>query len=68
MIELVDFMMQQFVLGVILSMLFDLILTLEIYHIRQFIKVQFVNKGIEFINSASISKDKSVFSSIPAYF
>ena len=37
-------------------------------HIRHLIKVQFVNKGIEFINLASIFKDKSVISSIPTCF
>ena len=39
----------------------------EINHIRHFIKIQFVNKGIEFINLPSIFKDKSVISSIPTY-
>ena len=32
------------------------------------IKIQFVNKGIEFINLPSIFKDKSVITSIPTYF
>ena len=40
----------------------------EINHIRHFIKIQFVNNGIEFINLPSIFKDKSVISSIPTYF
>ena len=40
----------------------------EINYIRHFIKIQFVNKGIEFINLPSIFKDKSVISSIPTYF
>ena len=40
----------------------------EINHIRHFIKIQFVNKGSEFINLPSIFKDKSVISSIPTYF
>ena len=40
----------------------------EIIHIRHFIKIQFVNKGIGFINLPSIFKDKSVISSIPTYF
>ena len=40
----------------------------KINHIRHFIKIQFVNKGIEFINSPSIFKEKSVISSIPTYF
>ena len=40
----------------------------EINHIRHFIKIQFVNKGIEFINLSSIFKDKSVIFSIPSYF
>ena len=37
----------------------------EINHIRHFIKIQFVNKGIEFINLPSIFKNKSIISSIP---
>ena len=37
-------------------------------HIRHFIKIQFVNKEIEFINLPSIFKDKSVISSIPTCF
>ena len=36
-------------------------------HIWHFIKIQFVNKGIEFINLPSIFKDKPVISSIPTY-
>ena len=40
----------------------------EINHIRHFIIIQFVNKGIEFINLPSKFKDKSVISSIPTYF
>ena len=40
----------------------------EIDHVRHFIKIQFVNKGIKFINLPSIFKDKSVISSIPTYF
>ena len=40
----------------------------KINHIRHFIKIQFVNKGIEFINFTSIFKYKSVISSIPTYF
>ena len=40
----------------------------EINHIRHFIKIRFVNKGIEFINLPSIFKDRSVISSIPTDF
>ena len=39
-----------------------------VQYIRHVIKIQFVNKGIEFINLPSIFKDKSVISSIPTYF
>ena len=39
-----------------------------LYHIRHFIKIRFVNKGIEFNNLPSIFKDKSVISTIPTYF
>ena len=35
---------------------------------KHFIKVQFVNKGIECINLSSIFKDKSIISSTPTYF
>ena len=37
-------------------------------HKRHFIKIPFINKGIEFIDLSSIFKDRSVTSSIPAYF
>ena len=40
----------------------------KINHIKHFIKINNVNKGIEFINLPSISKDKSVISSIPTCF
>ena len=40
----------------------------EINHKRHFIKIPFINKGIEFIDLLSIFKDRSVTSSIPAYF
>ena len=40
----------------------------ETNHKRLFIKIPFINKGIEFIDLPSIFKDRSVNSSIPAYF
>ena len=40
----------------------------ESNRIRHFIKVQFVNKGIEFMNLPSIFKDKFVISLIHTYF
>ena len=40
----------------------------KINHIRHFIKIKFVNKGIEFINLPSIFKDKTVISSILTNF
>ena len=40
----------------------------EINHKRHFIKIPFINKGIEFIDLPSIFKDRSVTSSIPGYF
>ena len=40
----------------------------KINHIRHFIKIEFVNKGIEFIELPSIFKDKSVISSFPTFF
>ena len=61
-------MMQHFLRSVTLNMLFWPYIDSEINHIRHFFKIQFVNKGIKFINLPSISKDKSVISSIPTYF
>ena len=40
----------------------------EINHQRHFIKITFINKGMDFINLPSILQDKSVTSSIPDYF
>ena len=65
MIENTICMKQLSLLGVIFSMLFDCILIL---HFRHFIKIPFINKGIEFIDLSSIFKDNSVTSSIPTYF
>ena len=56
------------VLQVILGSVLRPYIDSEINHIRHFIKIQFVNKGIEFINLPSIFKDKSVISSFPTYF
>ena len=40
----------------------------EVNHKRHFIKIPFINKGIEFIDLYSIFKDNLVISSIPNYF
>ena len=40
----------------------------EINHIRYFIKIPFINKGIELIDLPSIFRDNSVTSSILTYF
>ena len=40
----------------------------HINHIRSFIKIPFINKGIDFIDLPSIFQDKSVIQSIPTYF
>ena len=40
----------------------------EMNHIRHFIKNQFINKGIDFIDLPSIFRDNTVGSSIPDYF
>ena len=40
----------------------------EINHQRHFIKIPFINKGMDFIDLPSIFQDKSVTSSIPEYF
>ena len=40
----------------------------ESNHIRSFIKIPFINKGIDFIFLPSIFQDKSVIQSLPTYF
>ena len=40
----------------------------KINHIRHFIKIPFIDKGMDFIDLPSIFRDKSVQSSIPNYF
>ena len=40
----------------------------EINHIRHFIKIPFINKGIEFIDLLSIFRDNNFISAIPSYF
>ena len=40
----------------------------EVNHNRHFIKIPFINKGMEFIDLHSIFKDNLVISSIPNYF
>ena len=40
----------------------------KINHIRHFIKIPFINKGMDFIDLPSIFRDESVQSSIPNYF
>ena len=40
----------------------------EVNHKQHFIKIPFINKGIEFIDLHSIYKDNLVISSIPNYF
>ena len=37
-------------------------------HIRHFIKIPFIHKGIDFIDLPSIFRDNTVESSIPDYF
>ena len=37
-------------------------------HIRHFIKIPFINKGIDFVDLPSIFRDKTVESSFPDYF
>ena len=40
----------------------------EINHIRHFIEIPFINKGIEFIDLPSIFRDNNDISAIPSYF
>ena len=40
----------------------------EINHISHFIKIPFINKGIEFNDLPSIFRDNTIISAIPSYF
>ena len=40
----------------------------KINHVRHFINISFINKGMEFIDLPCIFRDKSVQSAIPNYF
>ena len=40
----------------------------KINHIRHFIKIPFINKGMDFIDLPSTFRDKSVQSAVPNYF
>ena len=40
----------------------------EINHIRHFIKIPFITKGIEFIDLPSLFRDNNAISAIPSYF
>ena len=40
----------------------------EINHIRHFLKIPFINKGIEFIDLPSIFRDNNIISAIPSIF
>ena len=44
------------------------IIDAEIIHRRHFIKIPFINKGMDFIDLPSIFQDESVTSYIPDYF
>ena len=40
----------------------------ELNHKRHYIKVSYINRGMDFIDLPSIFRDSSVISSIPTYF
>ena len=40
----------------------------KISHVRHFIKISFINKGMDYIDLPSIFRDKSVQSVVPNYF
>lgn len=40
----------------------------DIHHKRHFLKISFINKGIDFINLPSIFKNKNVLKAVPTYF
>ena len=61
-------MMLLYLQGVTPNILFVQSIDSKINHIGHFIKISFINKGMDFIDLPSIFRDKSVQSSIPNYF
>ena len=68
MIENIICMKQLSLPDVILNIFFVLTFFSEINNIRQFIKIPFITKGIEFIDLPSIFPHNNVISAIPSYF
>ena len=68
MIEQINYIKKHSLQGVMFNISLVLISILRSNHKRHFIKIPFINKGIEFIDLHSIFKDNSVISSIPNYF
>ena len=68
MIELIDFMMQHFLRGVTLNMLFGHIQTLKLIILSILSKFNLSTRRLNFINLPSIFKDKFVISSITNNF
>ena len=58
-------MKQLSLLDVILNVLFRRYIDSEINHIKHFIKIPFINKGIEFIDLPSIFRDNNVLQVLP---
>ena len=68
MIEQTNYIKQHFLQGVMFKISLVLISILRINHKRHFIKIPFINKGMEYIDLHGIFKDNLVISSIPDYF
>ena len=67
-IEQTNYIKQHFLQGVMFNISLVLISIFDVNYKRHFIKIPFINKGMEFIDLHSIFKDNSVNSSIPNYF
>ena len=67
-IELADYMMLLYLQGVNTQHALRPVIYSKINHIRRFIKIPFIDKGMDFIDLPSIFRDKSVQSSIPNCF
>ena len=68
MIEQTNYIKQHFLQGVMFKISLVLISILRINHKRHFIKIPFINKGMEYIDLHGIFKDNLVISSIPDNF
>ena len=67
-IDLIDYMMLLFLTQCYTQHALRPVIDSTINHVRHFIKIPFINKGMDFIDLPSTFRDKSVQSAVKGYF